>query len=284
MSIQTMNNQRGFTLLEFLVVLAIVIIIISLALPSYHRSMARSQFKAGVVELQSELLRTRLLAMKTGTTYLFRFRPSSSDYEIIPKEVFQKRHKEQSQHLGLAVDLTSPVSLERYERQTFGQVIFGRGIVSTPFSANLSAEEKIFRGDEENLGLSSFTDDVTGSSWSGSLLAPFGQQDEPLSDWSEPILFYPNGRTSQAVFLLKSSGEWTWYSEIVLRGMTGTARISAISIYPPESPLFPSALTNEQLAQLHTEGTSTSFPLEETSLREQPALIDANGFPSASSL
>ena len=42
----------------------------------------------------------------------------------------------------------------------------------------------------------------------------------------------------------------TYYSEISFRGMTGSARVSSISVYPPGSPEFPSVLSSQAFARL----------------------------------
>jgi len=70
------------------------------------------------------------------------------------------------------------------------------------------------------------------------------------SVWSEPIVFYPNGRVSSAVFGIACVGDVPYYSEIAIRGMTGVARISAISTLSPDADPAASALTQEQLFRL----------------------------------
>ncbi|MDO5567397.1 MAG: hypothetical protein Q4G59_12120, partial [Planctomycetia bacterium] len=96
-------------------------------------------------------------------------------------------------------------------------------------------------------GVSAFVDGQVevdlGSRMIGSLTQLPGEQ-KPEDAWSKPILFYPNGRTSQAIIQLESSGKYPLYSEIVLRGLTGSARVTAISVYPPGTPEFPGSLPN----------------------------------------
>lgn len=53
-------------------------------------------------------------------------------------------------------------------------------------------------------------------------------------DWSEPILFYPDGTTSTAVLLLQN--QYNRCVELSLRGLTGTVDIG--EIYAAEGP-FP---------------------------------------------
>ncbi|MBP5622129.1 MAG: hypothetical protein J6X44_08960, partial [Thermoguttaceae bacterium] len=76
--------------------------------------------------------------------------------------------------------------------------------------------------------------------------------------WSEPLLFFPNGKTSSAVIGFASSGEYSFYSEIALRGMTGVARISGVSSIPADLDPNQTALTQEQLMRLQNPGLAYS--------------------------
>ncbi len=85
-------------------------------------------------------------------------------------------------------------------------------------------------------------------------------EEDPLatSMWSEPLVFFPNGKTSSAVLGFASMNEYSFYSEISLRGMTGVSRISAISAVPPEYDPASTALTQEQLFRLYNPGVAYS--------------------------
>ncbi len=423
--------RRAFTLLELLIVLALILVISGISVASFQRMMARSRFKAGVVEIQIDLHKARLLAMQTGTPYIFRYAPGSGVYEIAPLDALQEAIYRQNESTdltdalggsltetafgtesaGLASDaglygiadgaappiysddLFSPANVAAdMEALGLGTANgFGAGLDSslglgaaafdptlgTDFASTgafgdpgfstsggdalfaidpttgattfanatpwreLNPEEKaflengttlawrvaptgaIFRkaasGDviftfmrisastplnlktRRSTGLerteAESTDDALGdgtfeSRLTGSLSAPpelsedspfavprlddeasataslngalGGELDAALgldpsaaptspaasSVWSEPIVFYPNGRVSSAVFGIACVGDAPYYSEIAIRGMTGVARISAISTLPPEADPAASALTQEQLFRL----------------------------------
>lgn len=451
--------RRAFTLLELLTVLALILVISGISVASFQRMMTRSRFKAGVIEIQIDLHKARLLAMQTGTPYIFRYAPGSGVYEIAPLNALQEAIYRQydstdltdafggdalggsltetafgtestalatdaglygiadgavapiysddlfspanvaadmdalglgtANDFGLDVDsslgfdasafggdfATSDYSLDPTgafgvpELSTFGgdaafaidpttgattfanatpwrelkpeekallaegttlawrvapdgaivrkaasgDVIFTfmRISASTPLNLKTRRSTGLDRTEAEStddaLGDGTFESRLTGSlaappeldedspfavpklddetAATGSLSAALGGElaglDPTLgldpnaaptspaasSVWSEPIVFYPNGRVSSAVFGIACVGDVPYYSEIAIRGMTGVARISSISTLSPENDPAASALTQEQLFRL-----SNPFAA---------AALDPNGNPLA---
>ena len=464
--------RRAFTLLELLIVLALILVISGISVASFQRMMTRSRFKAGVVEIQIDLHKARLLAMQTGTPYIFRYAPGSGVYEIAPLNALQEAIYRQNESTDLtdafggdalggsltetafgtdataltadaglygvangappvySDDLFSPANVAA-DMEALGLATasdfgtgFGTGLESgfgtelgsaaldasafggdfasgsaaldptggfgdpgfstsggdaafaidpltgattfanaTPWR-ELKPEEKalladgttlawrvgpdgaIFRkvasGDaiftfmrisastplnlktRRSTGLdrteAESTDDALGdgtfeSRLTGSLAAPpeldedspfavprlddetsaVGSLDGTLggelagldsalaldpnaastspaasSLWSEPIVFYPNGRVSAAVFGIACVGDVPYYSEIAIRGMTGVARISSISTLSPDADPAASALTQEQLFRL-------SNPFADVALNPDGTPVAADG-------
>lgn len=443
--------RRAFTLLELLLVLALILVISGISVASFQRMMTRSRFKAGVIAIQIDLHKARLLAMQTGTPYIFRYAPGSGVYEIAPLNALQEAIYRQydstdltdafggdalggsltetafgtestalttdaglygiadgavapiysddlfspanvaadmealglgaANDFGLGLDsalggdfATSDYSLDPTLGSAFGAPELSTSGGDAAFAIDpttgattfanatpwreLKPEEKallaegttlawrvgpdgaIFRkaasGDviftfmrisastplnlktRRSTGLdrteAESTDDALGdgtfeSRLTGSLSAPPElSEDSPFavpqlddetsaldgtlggelagfdstlgldpnaaptspaasSVWSEPIVFYPNGRVSSAVFGIACVGDVPYYSEIAIRGMTGVARISSISTLSPEADPAASALTQEQLFRL-----SNPFAA---------AALDPNGNPLA---
>ena len=83
-------KRPSFTLLELLLVLALISLLFGLGIAGYQRQHDRAEFTSGVVGIQIDLNRTRLLAMRTGQAYLFRFIPGTGIYEIAPLETLQE--------------------------------------------------------------------------------------------------------------------------------------------------------------------------------------------------
>ena len=50
--------------------------------------------------------------------------------------------------------------------------------------------------------------------------------------WSEPIFFFPNGRTSNAHFSVCSTDRLGLYIDVTMRGLTGTARLGDLEALP----------------------------------------------------
>ena len=432
-------RRTAFTLLELILVLAIIISIAAMGIAGFQRQYARSQFKNGVVQLQIDLLSTRLVAMQSGTAYVFRYVPGSSVYEIAPLKTLQEAlyrmngdalddssdalggslasvggglsapsvgavglssptglygepeytddlfsqeniladlkaasalnatmarqaaslggsesayggslqspggstsafdssslYESTDQPLGgltgslassnppapsdplassafgaspdfsgsgsefaLGTDLTGGIASEAantitvrdltpYEKklvdentlawranadgaiirkQTTGDVVFTFMRVSQSTPSNLrahrpggvarsSAEEatgvaaegedlgsalggslrSIPSGSGDSEGLGGGLNSIPGDDAANDDFPILGEEAPPVSMWSEPLVFYPNGKTSNATLGFACVGDYTFYSEIALRGMTGVARVSSISALPP---------------------------------------------------
>ncbi|MBR5626720.1 MAG: prepilin-type N-terminal cleavage/methylation domain-containing protein [Thermoguttaceae bacterium] len=342
--------KHGFTLLELLLVLALMIVIASLGTSSLDRTLERAEFKAGVIKLQAEFHQTRLLAMKSGIPYAFRYIPGTNIYEIIPRDLLIQDQQQKINETGIVGSLTrTPVAdgMSASNRMTVplnestggltggnlmndaiaeldgtnmfpdGNDSFSRfnqpgtetgpgnewsnpreltenagygnrgnnarsfndsGIMAeipgmnggSGMPGNMSGNDPgtagsssfqhfleggvafgysyISRSTKTDLSATGGVPDAEGeSTMVGGLDKSIMEEEEQKrqqSQWSTPILFYPNGRTSNAVFQLFSTGRHTFYSEIALRGMTGVARINYITADPPaRSTLIPQSAT-----------------------------------------
>ncbi len=415
-------KRNAFTLLELILVLALITVVAAMGVGTYQRQHARSLFKSGVVELQIDLNRTRLLAMRSGQAYFFRFIPGTGIYEIAPLRTLQESiyrangdvldlysdalggslssssfdasssysydDLDVSDPLGMGGNVVSDdlFSQENIEADlaeaetalrvdssylsgldnTLGGTLSGDSysglststlssggsefalgsqldalqnmgtIPSTTIREMNTAEKQIggtdntiaWRVNKDGLvvrkeakggalfryarlsestptqlranrpGSASSTADSSndlaidagedmGSRLGGSLrsvptassstslgggltaqtsgIGAIGdaleeEETSPVvsSVWSEPILFFPNGRTSTVVLALANVGKYSYYSEIGLRGMTGYARISSITSTPTGMTAGDSVLTQEQYFRLTNPGVETS--------------------------
>ena len=415
-------KRNAFTLLELILVLALITVVAAMGVGTYQRQHARSLFKSGVVELQIDLNRTRLLAMRSGQAYFFRFIPGTGIYEIAPLRTLQESIYRAngdvsdlysdalggslssssfddassysydelgvSDPLGMGGNVASDdlFSQENIEADlaeaetalrvdssylsgldnTLGGTLSGdsysglststlssggsefalgsqldalqnMGTIPTTTIREMNTAEKQIGGTDNTIawrvnkdglvvrkeakggalfryarlsestptqlranrpGSASSTADSSndlaidagedmGSRLGGSLrsvptassstslgggltaqtsgIGVIGDalEEEDTSPgvsgvWSEPILFFPNGRTSTVVLALANVGKYSYYSEIGLRGMTGYARISSITSTPTGMTAGDSVLTQEQYFRLTNPGVETS--------------------------
>lgn len=227
--------RYGFTLLELLIVLALLVMLMSMGFPSVHRMHVRNQLTSSAQQLQAELYRTRLEAMKNGKAYVFRYQYGSSLFEVLPKEVYDQR--EESKIGGGAVSAGAEL-LEEETSDTFSEPE-EREFVDTATRQMIAGSYGIYEKQLSNgiVFLQATLPDRAGTPENDLMAPPPDFEDLENEDssteriptgWSPPILFFPNGRTSQTSVLLQTTGLHHFRRQLFLRGLTGTARIVEI--------------------------------------------------------
>ena len=199
-----MRRPVAYTLLELLVVLGLIALICGIGLPSVHRMFVHGELKAGIRQLQGELYRTRLEAMKVGKPYVFRFEVGASNFEIVPKAIFDKLQQERT-GLG-ATSLSSELLDGGSNDSVFGDSFAAESVPLT------------------DVVVATSSGDIYRKTLNGKIV--FGPSSSAsVPGWSAPVLFYPNGRTSQTSFVLLTTGFHQFRQELNLRGLTGTASV-----------------------------------------------------------
>ncbi|MDR3198489.1 MAG: hypothetical protein LBU34_11535 [Planctomycetaceae bacterium] len=219
-----LNNYRrtGLTLLELLIVLGLIVVIFSLGFSGFRRLHAQNQLKSTTQYLQNILYKTRLEAIKTGKAVVFRYQYDSPVFEILPKDLFDQREQSRENSHAIAVGsellqespsasaestllgLENTADFDRiYQKVLPNSIVFGYKQPETAAIANINGANE--NGVNEN-----------------------GQLPQPISvdHWSSPILFFPNGRTSQTTLVLRTTNRYHFQQELTLRGLTGTAKIN----------------------------------------------------------
>ena len=79
-----LRSRQGFTLLELMLVLAILAIMAGLAIPTLDSMITSRRLIQSIERLQNELLEARVTAMKTGQAQVFRATIQGSGYSITP--------------------------------------------------------------------------------------------------------------------------------------------------------------------------------------------------------
>ena len=81
----TIDESRGYTLVELLVVLALLSMLAGLTIPRFHNSYGRRQLRQAAQQLARDLTTGRLLAIDHGCNYVVRHQPAGHRYSIDPQ-------------------------------------------------------------------------------------------------------------------------------------------------------------------------------------------------------
>ncbi|HUT95788.1 MAG TPA: prepilin-type N-terminal cleavage/methylation domain-containing protein [Thermoguttaceae bacterium] len=195
------STRRGYTLLELLIVVAVVLVVASLTLPALNRPFAKSKLRDSAKQLRVALSRARLEAIGSGAPQQFRYQPGAGVYEITARSTAEGGGflpvalEGGVEEAPVAEDSTYPAAA-RYELPE-GVRFFD------PSASEIPPDE------------------------------PDSIPSESDESWSAPIVFYPNGRTFNA--RLRLYGEYDYYVDVTLRGLTGASRIGEIQRLEPSA-------------------------------------------------
>jgi prepilin-type N-terminal cleavage/methylation domain-containing protein len=178
--------KRGFTLMELLIVLAIIVFVVAAAAPTVSRWAAQRQVQDVAKNVRSKLFKARLGAMHSSLTYAFQYQIGSGSYRLA-----------QEDKLGQASDSDKSAN----ERS---------GLTDTA-EAPPPEEGKLPEG-MRFLADTSDKDSADGNGRNAS-------QSSEANGWSDPVLFYADGTTSEAKFIVADARGYG--VPIALRGVTG---------------------------------------------------------------
>jgi type II secretion system protein H len=192
-------KRAGMTLIEILLVLAIMVAVAALAAPAFQNMMRDARLQSAADELRVEFTRAHVKAMKTGRIQVFRFEIGGTRFSVQPYAASDDQIEAAPAVLGFGTDDGEVASARMDDSQA---VTLPEGVTFAGGSAALesrsqSIEEEI---DEANM---------------------FG------GDWSQPILFYPDGSSSDAWVIVANEREVA--IRVNLRGMTSASRLSEIT-------------------------------------------------------
>jgi prepilin-type N-terminal cleavage/methylation domain-containing protein len=193
----TSPRQRGLTLLELLLVLALIVIVFALAIPSLTSALGSQRLKKAADLVRSSLSRARVEAMRSGQIQAFRFQVGGNRYATVTWHA--EGYVTTDEDAEFAEGPTAPSGLA-FDRQNTDEL--PEGVTFLVEAQVIDARAVAFA--EEDSATAGLTGDLD-------------------TTWSTPILFYPDGTASDArVFLASDRG---WAVPIDLRGLTGIARV-----------------------------------------------------------
>ena len=190
------NRHRGFTLVEVLLTLSLILVAMTLVVPSVMYLVHDRDLKSSVDEVRVELSRTRMHALDAGATYQFRYEPGGVRYIVLPEE-FDVLENEQTQ----AQETNASVA-----PQIFKQVF--------ELPEGFQFENMI-----EDLPVEQLPED-----WLSGLP---DKLDLVSTNWAPPILFYPDGTAVESEFRVVET-ERSQSMRLSVRGLTGAVTVSSI--------------------------------------------------------
>jgi len=178
------GSRKAFTLIELILVMAIIVMIASLATPMMTRMIGRQSLTQGANRVRVEMGRARVEAIKTGNVQALFFLPQGNWFNVAP----------------------------------FSQLPQQSGIASRELA---QLNNRIYTGYEDSFlpkGIRFTAGAMEIDSRSAQTLGDFKVD----SDSIQPCLFYPDGTAQDATIYLQDDRRNR--IAVVLRGLTGSAR------------------------------------------------------------
>ena len=191
-----MKHRQGMTLMEVLLVLAIVAIVAALMWPALERPLANHRLHSAADEVRTEWCQARIEAMRSGHTYAFRYEVGGDRFYTEPENGLDATASEGA---------LAPVSSAAGRAQSGASTDAARPAEnkSLPKGVKFSAEQ-------------------ASRTMTPTAAAP--SQNQPSGGWSNPIFFYPDGTASDIQLVLICNQSCTL--RVMLRGSTATATIA----------------------------------------------------------
>lgn len=223
-------RSRGFTLLEMIIVLAILALVVALAWPTLRRPLAKSVTQEAARQLARDLAHARLLAIDCGQTMALRFEPGGYRYTVKPAE--SQGQEDQAEALveddvqpALSDDQPAPLEPETIESQLDEDVKFTDPAAmeeSNPFGDS-TLGDTLQDEMQQTEAVSTLMDESKAAGEAGLL----GEDQDQVGHWSSPVLFYATGRSENAEFLLQGPDGYS--VTVTLRGLTGAVTVGPLS-------------------------------------------------------
>jgi prepilin-type N-terminal cleavage/methylation domain-containing protein len=241
--------RRAFTLLELLLVLALIVAIVSLAGTNLRSGFRHQRLRKAAEQVRTEWARARIEAIKRGRVHVFYHIQQGNQYVTMPQTSLDDLPPEWigGTNPSMGTSLTGTASLTG-SRSLTGNTSFaggagslrqpsaGFGTLSDPWQQELLGQVRQrelptgvrFLGadvqfDQRSMIQLNQTADPTAF---GPATAGFGPDLTSAQQWGMPIFFFPDGTTSTAQLVLMNDHQEAM--RVYLRGLTGLARVGGL--------------------------------------------------------
>lgn len=189
-NIECTRSRRGLTLIELMLVLAIMVVVAAFVLPTFKGPLANQKLLKAGDSLRAEWNRTRIRAMKSGRIQVFRAQIGTDNYTV--QTWYAENDDVSSTNDSMKFGTAAPTPESDLTNRTLAEGIQFSAGDSTSDGRAATVEQQLGGGD---------------------------------SIWTRPILFYPDGTCSTAKFVLGDERQ-QYYVVVSLRGITGIAQMS----------------------------------------------------------
>lgn len=223
------GRRRAVTLVELLLVMVLLVVIGGLAVPTLTGSFASTRLRRAGDEVVGAWSKARRHAIDSGLTYQFRYKLDDNVYRVEPFTTLDAMQLSGGTSAGASAAATPAGS----NRSATGSPTSGAyGTSSSPPSAANSRNAGERNETDEEPEDQDLPDEVVFQD--GQMAQRDPLQSETQIDrlqqrgqtWTRPILFYPDGTTSNASIVLKNSRDQ--FIRVTLRGLTGVGRATSI--------------------------------------------------------
>ena len=216
---QTRVSQRSaFTLFELLLVLALLVAVAGIAIPTFESMIGSRRLGQSIDKLQNEIMAGRVTAMRTGQAQVIRMTLQGQDYSIAP---WLGGSEAQDASAGATVIQSGQII--QTQPTSGGSVLASEGSGSTK-----QLSEGVLFSTVETLVDS--RNALAIQQAGGTVPTDTGSSQGDGSGLSSPLLLYPDGScTTAQIILADSKGR---RMAIQLRGVTGqlkTLRLASIA-------------------------------------------------------
>jgi prepilin-type N-terminal cleavage/methylation domain-containing protein len=194
-SLRARAPRRGFTLIEVLVTMVVIVILTALAIPLVRKPLLRHEVQSAGDTVRTKMQHARIGAMKSSHVYTFQYQPGSGSYRVSPQD-----------------NQSSPAAQTDAASSSTGQD-----------AAMADGDHQPCEDGSLPEGLHFLADDSPDPDSPDTASAADAQSGDGGNGWSDPIFFYPDGTTSDARLIVASGHGYAIH--IRIRGVSGNVAL-----------------------------------------------------------